>query len=273
MQSVGTRSPAPSVRVPVPRPGAELFERTRFFLRQKHFSLAETYFVWGENETKLLFVERPAHHARNLLALLGGFVSFCVAAVLAAFLCGELLSALDLAEAWRGAAAIFTLLAGTSAAFVTVVALVAKRHVSFYRAEDRGEVLLRVEQDSKFQVVTATYTVKDPDGAVLARLSKNHLYDAFRKRWHCHAADGALLCTVKEDSVLRSLARRLFGPLLGFLRTNFVFLSGEREIGRFDRQLTLFDRYVLDVSADTQGVLDRRVALAIGVMLDTGERR
>ena len=33
------------------------------------------------------------------------------------------------------------------------------------------------------------------------------------------------------------------------------------------------DRYVLDMSGDLSRTLDRRIALALGVMLDTGERR
>jgi hypothetical protein len=44
-------------------------------------------------------------------------------------------------------------------------------------------------------------------------------------------------------------------------------------LGEFNRKLTLFDRYVIDVRGDVEGILDRRVALALGVMLDTGERR
>jgi hypothetical protein len=35
----------------------------------------------------------------------------------------------------------------------------------------------------------------------------------------------------------------------------------------------LLDRYVLDLSADTARAFDRRVAVALGIMLDTGERR
>ena len=48
--------------------------------------------------------------------------------------------------------------------------------------------------------------------------------------------------------------------------------DGER-LGEFNRKLTLFDRYVLDLSADPTRSLDRRIALAMGVMLDTGDGR
>jgi hypothetical protein len=49
--------------------------------------------------------------------------------------------------------------------------------------------------------------------------------------------------------------------------------SDEAVLGEFNRKFTLFDRYVLDLSADPDRAFDRRVALALGVMLDTGERR
>ena len=84
-----------------------------------------------------------------------------------------------------------------------------------------------------------------------------------------------VLVVAKEDSLILSLLRRLLGPMLGLLRTNFVILrpNSDTIIGEFNRKLTLFDRYVLDMSADRMHELDRRLAIALGVMLDTGERR
>ena len=75
--------------------------------------------------------------------------------------------------------------------------------------------------------------------------------------------------------MILSLLRRLIGPLFGLLRTNFIITAGESEqvIGEFNRKFTIVDRYVLDMSADPARSLDRRVALGLGVMLDTGERR
>ena len=81
-----------------------------------------------------------------------------------------------------------------------------------------------------------------------------------------------MICTAKEDSLLKALIRRFATRLLPL---NFIFYLGQTDqvIGQFDRKFTLLDRYVLDMSLDVGGVLDRRVALALGVMLDTGERR
>jgi uncharacterized protein YxjI len=277
MQSAATiRSTpsAPPARTDAPKTASDVFDRSRFFLRQKHFAISEKYFVWSEHEEKLLFVERPAHLGRRLLMVVGAVASFIVTVLLVIAVFTGLNIVLGApGGVLKDVSTVAAPILGLAAMLVTIMALMPKRHVTFYRDDTKKEPLLRVEQDRKFQFLTATYTVKDAAGAVLARLSKNYLYNVIRKRWYCHDAKGALLSTIKEDSIILSIARRLLGPMLGILRTNFVFLSGETQIGKFDRQFTLFDRYVLDVSDDTKGVLDRRVALAIGVMLDTGEKR
>jgi hypothetical protein len=155
------------------------------------------------------------------------------------------------------------------------ILLSAKRHVSFYRDASKAEKLLTVLQDAKFQPITATFTVLDRDGQPLCKLHKNILYNLIRKRWYCYRPDGSLLCLAMEDSILLSLLRRFLGPMLGLLRTNFIIVppNSEQVIGEFNRKFTLFDRYVLDLTRDYERTLDRRIAVAMGVMLDTGERR
>src|SRR5262249_57026373 len=96
------------------------------------------------------------------------------------------------------------------------------------------------------------YAVPDPKEGVLGRLRKNYLYNLFRKRWQAFRPDGSLWTVAMEDSLILSLLRRLFGPMLGLLRTNFVMVHPETGavLGEFNRKFTLFDRYVLDLSAD-----------------------
>ena len=76
-------------------------------------------------------------------------------------------------------------------------------------------------------------------------------------------------------ALLRRVLGPLFGSFFGLLRTNFIILraDGEDVVGEFNRKFTILDRYALDLKADAARTLDRRVALALGVMLDTGERR
>lgn len=245
-------------------------DRDIFLLRQQMLKISEKYDVGDEEGKKIIFVERPAHLLRNLAALLAAAIVFV--AIVGAFIA--------LADASQGSAleAVFIIMGVVGAlvgAVATGVALSVKRHVSFYRDATKRELLLDVLQDRKWQPVTATYTVRDARGQPLARLAKNYLYNMLRKRWYVYAPDGSLAYMAKEDSIILSLLRRLLGSFFGLLRTNFVIFRGASEeiVGEFKRKFTILDRYVLDMTADSGRTMDRRLALALGVMLDTGERR
>jgi uncharacterized protein YxjI len=268
----GATNRAPAPAAPAGAPGQEdpAFARDVFLLRQQLLKISEKYDVCDEAGAKIVYVERPAHFLRNLGALLAGMA----AALLVAGMFGIL------AGVFQGTVleTIFAILAILSfpVTFVVVgVGLSAKRHVTFYRDESKRVRLLEVRQDKKFQPITATYSVRDAVGRPLARLRKNYLYNLVRKRWYVDGPGGGVRYMAKEDSIILSLLRRLLGPFFGLLRTNFVILRGESEqvLGEFNRKLTILDRYVLDLKADRGRTLDRRIALALGVMLDTGERR
>jgi uncharacterized protein YxjI len=133
-----------------------------------------------------------------------------------------------------------------------------------------------VYQDQKFAVINHRFTVADDAGNVLGVIRKNMLTDIFRKAWKVYDAAGEkLILLAREDSIIKSMLRRLMGPMLGLLRTNFVLLQPNSEVvlGEFNRKLTLMDKYVLDLSADTNREVDRRLAVALAILLDTGERR
>ncbi len=160
-------------------------------------------------------------------------------------------------------------------AVAVAIWMIPKRHIYVYGDDSKAELLLEVFQDQKISFIQATYTVSDPQEGTLGRLQKNYLYNIFRKRWDAFRPDGAPIVVAREDSLILSLLRRFLGPMLGLLRTNFVFLRPETEvvIGEFNRKVTLFDRYVLDLSGDRGFELDRRIAVALGILLDTGEKR
>ena len=255
---------------PLSSTGDPAFDRDVFLLRQQLLKISEKYDVCDEQGNKVVFVERPAHLLQNLGALLGALVASTVVAVIFGLL----------SEQARGSVLeyVFVVLAivGFLAALIVVgVGLSAKRHVTFYRDQTKREKLLEILQDKKWQPITATYTVRDPAGHTIALLWKNYLYSLVRKRWYVKAPDGTVLYLAKEDSVILSLLRRVIGPLFGVLRTNFIIVrpEGDEVIGEFNRKFTILDRYALDLKGDAQRTFDRRVALALGVMLDTGERR
>jgi uncharacterized protein YxjI len=252
--------------------GDGTFAREKFLLKQKALAIREKYDVVDESGAPILFVERPRHLFRGLVALFAG--------ILAGFGVFTILSLMlpERGTISPGAEAAFAL--GTFAlAFLTTlvvaIALSPKRHVTFYRDKTGRERVLEILQDSKWQPITATFTVKDEDGKTIALLRKNYLYNIFRRRWVCLTPGGNTLMMAKEDSILLSLLRRLLGTFFGLLRAQFIFTRGTSDvvIGEFNRKFTLLDRYVLDMTRDARRQVDRRLALAMGVMLDSGERR
>jgi uncharacterized protein YxjI len=242
------------------------FDRDVFLLRQRVFTIASKYEVWAEDGTSILYVERPTYPVRTLAAyLLAVFVTLTA-------------MGLALGDMAREGHGLIIVLSVPVAAFIFLVvsmSLRPRRHVTIYRDESRREILLRVIQDQRVALLTRTYTVVTAGGETLASLKKTYLHNVVRKRWYVRAPGGAPLAMAIEDSIVLSLLRRIIGTFFGLLRTNFVFVRGDdAEIfGEFNRKFTLLDRYVLDLSADVARAFDRRIAVALGVMLDTGERR
>lgn len=239
------------------------FDRDKFLLRQKYLTLHEKYQVWDEQGQPILFVERPGQHLKSLVAAVG--------ALGAGGLVGGLLF---WAAAALESAVLFAIGVVMAVAAIAVVAAVLspKRHIQFYRDAEKSEKLLEVLQDRKVMLINQTYTLTDGTGRLVARFRKNVFTDFFRKQWVAATPDGRVLCVAKEDSILKALARRF---LTNLIRLNFILCRpGSEELyGTFNRTFTLLDRYVLDLTGDPQRQLDRRVAIALGVLLDTGERR
>lgn len=262
-----------SLRVERPAAAAQAdpaFDRDRFLLRQKHFAINEKYYVWDEAGQVILFIERPSHLLRSVAALLIAAIVFIVGIGLAIAVASALQS-----SALTGAIALVIVVLAIAGAIALCILVMPKRHVTVYRDDTRSERLMEILQDRKIALTNMTYSVLDAAGQPLAQLRKNYLYNIFRKRWYCYAADGSELCRAMEDSMILSLLRRFLGTFYGLLRTNFIIVrpDGAQPIGAFNRKFTLLDRYVLDLSPDRRRELDRRIALALGVMLDTGERR
>jgi hypothetical protein len=212
-----------------------------------------------------MFVLRPAHLIRGCLAALAGISAGLVVGSGIGFIASLL------PKEAAAVGVVFAFLAGLAALLVVAILLSPKRHVSFFRDVTMKELLLHVEQDQKFAPIVATFTVKDPTGVVLAKLKKNYLYNIIRKRWYILTPNDRLVSLVQEDSLIMALIRRFIVAW----KTDFIFQKEDSDqvIARFIRKWTILDRYVLDLTEDPQGTLDPRVALAMGVMLDTAEKR
>jgi len=253
------------------------FQRDKFLLHQKHLSINTRYAVCDEEQAEIMHVVRPSHVMKHLVMI------FSVVSILIVSIIGIVVAVAALNQLLGDTGAIIACVVAIPLALVAVFAvaimLAPKRHITFYRDESAKERLLEILQEQKFTLRMANYTVRDANGEVLGRFRKDYLFNLIRKRWDGYDANGQHLCIAREDSVLLSLLRRVIGPLMGLLRTNFVIFQPGADgrdgqlIGEFNRKFTLVDRYVLDLSADRARAFDRRLGIALGVLLDTAEKR
>ncbi len=245
-----------------------IFDYDKLLVNQKHFSLSEKYFVFDEQKNKIFTVVRGVHRLKSLVAVISAavvlFASIAIGVVAA--------TSENSIGIFIG---IMLFIGGSIASFMTLLKLAPFRHTYFYQGESTNVPVLSILQDSKMQFITTTYTLVDAQKQFIAKFKKNVFSNIFRKRWDVVTSSGAPVLVAKEDSIVLALLRRFIGPLFGLLRTNFIFVDPKNDqiLGEFNRKLTLFDKYVLDMSADKDKKVDRRVALAMGVMLDTGEYR
>lgn len=253
------------------------FQRDKFLLRQKMMAISAKYTISDEAKRPILFVERPAHLKRQLLAGCG-VVAVIFVSLIGAILAGVLTASIAGSDGAGVVVGALGLLGTVATAIVAAIRFSPKRHIHFYADEEKTEPLLDVLQDKKNELLTTTFTVIRPDGRVLAYIGKNQFSNIFRKKWTVADADGRALFVVREDSLVLSLIRRFVPILQNLMRTNFVFVlpaenGAELIRGEFNRKFTIVDSYVLDLSRDRPPRIDRRVAVAMGVLLDTGERR
>jgi hypothetical protein len=133
--------------------------------------------------------------------------------------------------------------------------------------------ILSISQDNKISL-WRRFTLFDDEGQPVAQFEKPKWTNFYRRHWKVLSLEGQLICRINEDTWIRAIARRVLGNFFGLLRTDFYLLDPEGiRLGTYRRRWTIFDRYVLDLTEDAWRRLDRRVALAAGILLDTGERR
>jgi DNA-binding transcriptional regulator LsrR (DeoR family) len=99
-----------------------------------------------------------------------------------------------------------------------------------------------------------------------------------RSTWRVLDADEREVALVQERSLAAAVVRRAidFVPDVGGLIPipyNFDILVDGRAAGRMDRKFKLRDSYVLDLTGDTEGRIDRRLAIALAIGLDALQNR
>ena len=167
--------------------------------------------------------------------------------------------------------------AGQPIAYVRQKKLAVKEDIRFYADENETQELFRIKARSLLDIGGARYDVSDGDeriGVLLHKFRESLL----RSTWHVAGPDEQEVAIARERSRGGAIARRVvdFVPYVGGyipIPYNFEILVDGEVVGGMDRKFKVRDQYVLDLSGDRDRKLDRRLAVALAVGLDTLQNR
>jgi hypothetical protein len=167
--------------------------------------------------------------------------------------------------------------AGPPIAYVRQKKLAIKEDIRFYADENETQELFRIKARSMLDFGGARYDVLEHDQRI-GLLWHKFRESLFRSTWHVGRPDEEEIALARERSTAGAIARRVvdFVPYVGGyvpIPYNFEILVDGEVVGGMDRKFKVRDQYVLDLSGDRERRIDRRVAVALAVGLDTLQNR
>ncbi len=167
--------------------------------------------------------------------------------------------------------------AGAPVAFVRQKRMAIKEDIRFFTDEEEREELFRIKARSVFEI-GGRYDVTTADGIRLGVLEKVFGKSLLRSTWRVLSEDGEReLAVAQERSMPVAMLRRVidlvpYGELVPIV-FHFTIASDGRELGELRRVWAIRDRYVLDLSADAEHSIDRRLGVALAIALDAFQSR
>jgi uncharacterized protein YxjI len=168
--------------------------------------------------------------------------------------------------------------AGPPIAYVRQKKMKIKEEIRFFGDEAESHELFQIKARTWLDTGGSKYDVIDAQEGNIGLLEHVFGKSLFRSTWRISTPEGEEIAIARERSQALAIVRRVidFVPDVGGLIPipyNFDLLAGDRVIGKMDRKFQLRDRYVLDLSGDTEKLLDRRLAIALAIGLDTLQNR
>ncbi len=156
-----------------------------------------------------------------------------------------------------------------------------KEDIRFYTSSSKTQELMRIKARQRFDP-RATYDVTDDVGGKIGAIQKVFGASLLRSTYLILGPDGQEVATATEKSMPIAITRRAVGfiPYVDNVANwlpipyHFVFLHGDRVIGENTRQMMkIRDIYHIDMTADSERIVDRRLVLALSVGMDALQAR
>jgi uncharacterized protein YxjI len=167
--------------------------------------------------------------------------------------------------------------AGAPVAFVRQKKMAFREDIRFFADEGESQELFRIKARRVIDV-GGRYDVVDPGGAPIGVLEHHFRKSLLRSTWRILTpADEETAVALEKNQVLAILRRVIdFVPYGEWVPIpyNFVIRDGDRELGHVTRRLlSIRDVYTLDLAADSERRVDRRLAIALGIAVDALQNR
>jgi uncharacterized protein YxjI len=165
---------------------------------------------------------------------------------------------------------------GAPVAFVRQKRMAIKEDIRFYADESQSEELFRIKARSMMEL-GGRYDVTTPASERIGVLGKVFGASLLRSTWSIMDGNEQELAVAKERSQFWAIVRRVIDavPYGDFIPIVFHFTIDRdgTHLGDFNRRIGVRDTYDLDLTADTERSIDRRLAIALAIALDALQSR
>ncbi|HWL65529.1 MAG TPA: hypothetical protein VNP73_06095 [Actinomycetota bacterium] len=165
---------------------------------------------------------------------------------------------------------------GPVVAFVKQKRMAFKEQIRVFADEQASRELFNIKARRVIEI-GGQYDVIGADGQAIGVLQKKFKQSLVRSTWNVLDAMDSDVMLAQEKSAAIAVLRRVkevfpYTDMIP-LPYHFSFLRNEREIGSLSRVMSFRDQYVLDLSGDVDGAVDRRLAIALAIALDALQGR
>jgi hypothetical protein len=162
--------------------------------------------------------------------------------------------------------------AGAPVCFVRQKKLAIREDLRFFADESESEELFRVKARQVVDV-GGRYDVTTPAGERIGVLQRRLAQTLLRTTWAVLDAEEGPVADVTESSMGRAVLRRIAEVFDVPILYHFSIAVEGRQVGEVRRVLSFRDRYVMTLGGDVDRRIDRRLAVALLVVLDALQGR
>lgn len=140
-----------------------------------------------------------------------------------------------------------------------------REDIRVYSDEKKTNQTMAIRTQQIIDISPTFDVIEMPSNEKAGSLKRKGLKSILRDEWEIYDPNGLLIGKVEEDSTALAIIRRF---LTNLIPQRYHFVIGGEMVGTFHQHFNPFlYRATMDLTRDTGRLLDRRLALAAGILL------